>query len=675
MPRWARQAGQNDQMLGWSFPQPTGDTSFVGMDLKTRDPAQIMTGWYAEGYNVRLENGGMATRKGSLCPGGLNYAKYGQIYGVGIFSDPNGEEWLVLAVSSGVWFAKDNEAPRFVPMATLINYTVEFSQSFNNLYMWRGPTMTPLKWEGDWSVFWQELTDPGAYDTYTWNWNWITTAGPANGQVATNTNDWSSSVTTLDIAKTNSGNTDVSAQLLGFKVGDTIRFQNASDPTVWVQWLINTVGTDQGTFIRFAVGPNTASGTTPANNTALSVSFMTTSTADATRKAMPNAITAETFSNRMLVPHDRDGLAISDIGNDDYQWAVNDFRINQGEADTLVRVFPWVIDMVLCFKQHSIFQMANVTGDLSTTTLQKLPGTRGLVGLKALTAVSGDIYFLDYSGVYQITQVFEGSPQSGALPVSDNIKPLIDSINWTAAAGIRAENRRERVYFAVPLQNAVRNNVLLVYNTVSASWESIDTFGDPDFRIDDLVKTNYIGDRRLYAIDRQKGIVLLLEQGKTDLMGNTTDFEYQIDFGVLTRGYAGVGPRNDFPRVGIGVSTWNPSFSVEAYVDGSNAKTLVSDRTKNRVKYDLFGKPNWNQENLNDDHASARRKDYSVGLPLMLGYNGVQIERQQESTERFSVDMFGHYCQLRIENSVGAIGIRSIVLEDYEDQREPRTQV
>jgi hypothetical protein len=59
----------------------------------------------------------------------------------------------------------------------------------------------------------------------------------------------------------------------------------------------------------------------------------------------------------------------------------------------------------------------------------------------------------------------------------------------------------------------------------------------------------------------------------------------------------------------------------------------------------------------------------------MLGYNGVQIERKQESTERFQVDMFGRYCQFRIENSVGAVAIRSVILEGYEAQREPRTQV
>lgn len=562
MSRWQRPVWPNDQVIS-----PTGDTAFVGMDLKTRDPAQLLTGWYAEGYNARLENGGMATRKGCLCPGALNYAKYGQIYGVGIYSDPDGLEWLALATANGVWFARDGETPKFLPMATTINYPVEFSQAFQNFYMWRGMTMTPLFWQGDWAVYWKEL-------------------------------------------------------------------------------------------------PNPSTGLPP----------------DPTRLPMPNAVTAESFANRILTPHGRDSMAISDIGESYYQWAVNDFRVNQGEADTLVRVFPWVQQTVMCFKQHSIYQLANVSGDLSGMILQKLPGTLGLVGLKAVTAVAGDILFMDSGGVYKITQVFEGSPQASSLPVSDAIKPVIDSINWDSAAGIRAENRRERVYFAVPLANAVRNNALLVYNLVSSSWESIDTWEDPDFRIDDLVKTNYNGERRLFAIDRLKGLVVLLEQGRTDLLGNNSDFEYQIQFAVLTRGYAGVGPRNNFPRVGVDMATWNPKFSVEAFVDGSNAKTLVSDRTKSNVKYETFGAKNWDNTNSSDDHAKARRKDYSVGFntPLngfMLGKNGVQLERQQESTERFDVGMRGRYCQFRIENTQGTIGIRSVIVEDYEDQREPRPQI
>jgi hypothetical protein len=59
----------------------------------------------------------------------------------------------------------------------------------------------------------------------------------------------------------------------------------------------------------------------------------------------------------------------------------------------------------------------------------------------------------------------------------------------------------------------------------------------------------------------------------------------------------------------------------------------------------------------------------------MLGNNGIQVERPQESTERFDVDMTGRYCQFKIRNTRGSIGVRTVILEGYEDQREPRTQL
>jgi hypothetical protein len=185
---------------------------------------------------------------------------------------------------------------------------------------------------------------------------------------------------------------------------------------------------------------------------------------------------------------------------------------------------------------------------------------------------------------------------------------------------------------------------------------------------------DYIGERRLYAVDRFKGIILLLEQGKSDLMGPTHDFEYPIDYSVMLRGYAGPGNRSFFKRMEMDCASWNPKFTISAYQDGNDAKILVSDKDKDRTKYKTFGKPLWNPINSNDDHASARRQDYSVQLPIMLGYNGVQIERMQEDTERYNVGLKGRYIQFKIENTEGTLNVRTVSLEAYEDQREPRSQ-
>ncbi len=47
-------------------------------------------GTYREGYNGRVENNGLISRKGTLYPGSYNFVQYNTIYGAGIFTDPYG---------------------------------------------------------------------------------------------------------------------------------------------------------------------------------------------------------------------------------------------------------------------------------------------------------------------------------------------------------------------------------------------------------------------------------------------------------------------------------------------------------------------------------------------------------------------------------------------------------
>src|SRR6267142_3988512 len=269
MPRWARPQQLDERQI------PSGDQTFIGMDMKSQDPVAIKPGFYREGYNCRSENGGLAHRLGSLCPGALNAITYGRIFGTGLFSNPNGLEWLAIAVVDGVWYARDGEYPRFIPLPEQNTDPVTFSQAFDIFSIWRGTANVPYLWRGDWSQFWETFPAP--------------TGG---------------------------------------------------------------------------------------------------------RQTVPNAATAENASNRILVPYGKDRVAVSDIADyTNYDWVINDFQINQGESDDLVRIYPWQQETVICFKRHSIYRITGVRGDLSAATLSRLPGTLGLVGLRAVVQVSGDIYF------------------------------------------------------------------------------------------------------------------------------------------------------------------------------------------------------------------------------------------------------------------------------------------
>lgn len=397
---------------------------------------------------------------------------------------------------------------------------------------------------------------------------------------------------------------------------------------------------------------------------------------DVTKVTIPNAITAEFVADRLIVPNLKDSINVSDIGDyTSFSLNYSGFQINQGEADNLVRVFPWMNQSVVLFKSKSIYLAQNVTGDLSSLSLTQVVDGVGLVGRKAVVMVGNEIFYMDRGGVNKISQIFEDTPETRALPISDPIKPTMDNINWQYASGIVAAWRRERVYFAVPLGQSTFNNALLVWNIPNEAWESIDTFTNTDFSMDDIVTMDYNGDRRLVAIDFAAGQLLLLEEGSQDSFNLISPPEY-IQFRVVTRGYIGDSKRSSYRRLGVSLATWNPNFSVNVSMDGVARKfSLASNVTKSNIEYYTFDKKNWNPSNVNDDWDTAGRMDYSVNtsIPLFLK-EGIVVDQMQETWENYVIDRPGKYCELEIINIQGRIEVRGIVFEGYESQRADRTQ-
>jgi hypothetical protein len=382
-----------------------------------------------------------------------------------------------------------------------------------------------------------------------------------------------------------------------------------------------------------------------------------------------------------LIPFDKDRVAASDIGDYfNFNWNFNNFQINEGEADSLVRVFPWTKSDVIMFKTQSIHIASNVSGDLTSLTLTRIAQKKGLCGRRAAVQVGTEIYFMDLSGVYKISQVFEGSPQAQVLPISEPIIKTLKKINWNAADGIRANYRRDRLYFAVPIgANQLRNNALLVYNLVTNAWESVDTFKNTAFGIDELLDLNYNGERRLFALDKMIGKFYLLEEGQLDLFAKDGTGQTQIEVLVRTRGYNGPGLRNSFRRVKLNLATWDPNLTVTAFMDGVNrSKVLATNLTKDRTKYYTFDKAPWDQTNDNLDWGTEGRQDYSIQLPaegMLLGDEVFKLDQKQEIWEPFYINMMGAYAELEVSNTKGMLELRSVIFEDFEAQRTDTTQV
>jgi hypothetical protein len=391
---------------------------------------------------------------------------------------------------------------------------------------------------------------------------------------------------------------------------------------------------------------------------------------------IPNAEAGEFFANRLLVPFQDDTVAVSDIGDYTvYDPTFQEFWINTGGADRLVRIFGWNQGRVVMFKEKSVLVVENVAGDLSQARLTEVSRVVGCVGRLACCQSGGDVMFLDRKGVYALSEVFESGLKVAPAAVSDPVAPLLERVNWRAAAGAVMVAWREYIYVAVPMDGAVRNNGVLVFNTRTLAWESLDVREGLFF--DEFFVLTVNGDARLFGVDKLAGRVLLLEEGEEDIY---EDVRRAIPWRAVTRGYRlePVG-QGEAKRITVELETWFPELDMAVRVDGvAEESVLVEGQTRSRVKYVNWGKPDWNPLNEDDDHGERGREDYGVVLPepdgMELG-SGVVLNLRQAWRTRWPVRVRGERVQMVLENNVGVMRLKGVAVEGVAGERSPKVQL
>jgi hypothetical protein len=214
------------------------------------------------------------------------------------------------------------------------------------------------------------------------------------------------------------------------------------------------------------------------------------------------------------------------------EWdAVDAFTINNGGNDQIVGVAPWTLNEFLVFMRNSIFYInvgddRYVSGDgLSATSYIKTLATDiGCTARKSVVQAGGGVFFLSDNGVYFL-QPQPASAESMKLltmsdPISAPIDDVIQRINRTYAYRAVATYWNNRYYLAVPLDNSVDNNAILVYNFILKQWESVDTY-PAGFDIFDFVIAKKENQRRMYGVDTDQGL-FLMEQLNWDEYGPST---------------------------------------------------------------------------------------------------------------------------------------------------------
>lgn len=151
-----------------------GDSGFVGIDM-TRDKPNVQTGFISLGQNTRLRTGRGKQRKGTFMAGDFNPpAGFGNyLVGSGVFRDPNGDEWLVVAPAGATytWALRHGRDPLKIDYDAAVTGTnglgggvngVEFVQAFDKLLLLRRPLQggpaENLMWDGTSASKWVVTT-------------------------------------------------------------------------------------------------------------------------------------------------------------------------------------------------------------------------------------------------------------------------------------------------------------------------------------------------------------------------------------------------------------------------------------------------------------------------------------------------------------------------------------
>jgi hypothetical protein len=559
--------------------QLTGDLSFAGLDSKTVDPGLLASGMYHRAENYRLVQGTLVPRLGMIPPPAINSINYGTILGVGVFYDADSIEFVCVGNSQGVWVTTPGESPFLVTLAggAVIQGPCQFIQAFNQLFLFQGPDIAPLFWNGDITSQFSPIPPP-------------------------------------------------------------------SNP------------------------------------------FLST---------MPNATYAEYVYSTLFVPVGKDQIVISLINSyTDFFDVLDQLRINSGQDDPLVRILNWVNGAVICFKSQSIFILTNANQPIASISslgvitpnpnvvLQQVSDHIGLVAQKAIARYGTEVLFMDTSGIYQISQVFEGQPQQAAIPMSWPIQMYFDRINKNAMSGVVGIAHREYAYFAVPLDSSTRNNCLLVYNIQFSRWEGVDFFGDPNFYADDMIFTTMNGEKKICLVDKMRGIITLYEEGLQDITGSggLNSGQFWIPTVFQSRGYAlNTGDtRVRFRTAEIRMSGWQPTYSITVSPESAfSTQQLCSGRAKNNTKYLTVGTPDWVNTNVNLDWNKPFRQDYSIylgsGFYIDNGGGGSIFETDQAILERFRVRRVSNSCSLIISNVQGGLQIKSIMFDTIPVDRSEKS--
>ena len=193
---------------------------------------------------------------------------------------------------------------------------------------------------------------------------------------------------------------------------------------------------------------------------------------------------ANSFTDRKIF----DEILLSDIlDTDTYDQVYGQFRFNAGKSDFNVGMHSFSDDKLIVFNRNSIHIVVG-SGSIANATAQLLTDEVGLLAKDSVVQVGNQVLFLSDNGVYGMNFIDLYNLRGNDVPLSESINKTIQDIdkdNASKAVGVYFDNK---YYLALPTKafsdgspnSQGINNILLIYNFLNKSWESIDTVNNVD---------------------------------------------------------------------------------------------------------------------------------------------------------------------------------------------------
>ena len=515
----------------------------------------------------------------------LDQGQVTEVYASSAFSDPNDNASQYILIASNQKVVSKNLLTNATvdlayPTAETVPPESSMLQAFNKVFIFRKGQVA-LEWDGSFSAVTSGNFDVGKTysiaslgDNTQANWNTVAgtsgvtyvvgsvftaaTVGVSGTGTATSgftrvasgtyTQPVPLSLTDIDYASGIATATASTAAVATLLVGDTLTFTDAGSSTYSVGDAVVVSSIPSTTTFTFSTDKADATnknGTVQKRvSVGLGFSHMPApefAVYHQRRLVMPFQFSVNASVNSYTSRGILDEVIASDIlDSDTYDQIYAQYRFNAGEADFTVGLHSFSEDNLMVFNRNSIHLISNTTS-LQGASTKLLTDEVGCVARQSIQQVGSQVIFLSDNGVYS-TQFFDEYNLRGTeTPLSEPINETIKRINKdqrTQAVSVYFDNR---YFVAVPLDNALRNNAVLVYNFLNKQWESIDSVDNSEWDIENLIVSGEGSNRGVYAINRLGGIHKLDSRLQGDDLINVSiggsDVAEDIKGSITTRQY------------------------------------------------------------------------------------------------------------------------------------------